>query len=284
MKNLNSPAAVTVMLAWLTCGPTYGSESPMNDLDATLGRMRGVIERYSSDQSSLGRYDGTPMSPERFRRLKEFYESWQRAAESMDFDGLDQDGRIDYLLLRNDVAHRLHTLEHQRRRDEEVQPLVPFWQPIVELEQARKRMEWADPAASAEKLAKLSRAIADARKAIDKELKTEKESKSDSKTESGKPSRVVANRAAQRVEDMREALEGWHKFYAGFDPEFTWWASQPYKEANGDLEKYAKFLRDEVVKRPKDSEEVIGDPIGREALLAELRFELIPYTPEELID
>jgi Bacterial protein of unknown function (DUF885) len=35
--------------------------------------------------------------------------------------------------------------------------------------------------------------------------------------------------------------------------------------------------------RPGDSSDIVGDPIGREALLSELRSEMIPYTPEELI-
>jgi uncharacterized protein (DUF885 family) len=35
--------------------------------------------------------------------------------------------------------------------------------------------------------------------------------------------------------------------------------------------------------RPGDSSDIVGDPIGREALLVELRSEMIPYTPEEII-
>lgn len=35
--------------------------------------------------------------------------------------------------------------------------------------------------------------------------------------------------------------------------------------------------------RPGDTSDIVGDPIGREALMSELRSELIPYTPEELI-
>jgi len=35
--------------------------------------------------------------------------------------------------------------------------------------------------------------------------------------------------------------------------------------------------------QPGSSEDIIGDPIGREALLSELAHEMIPYTPEELI-
>jgi uncharacterized protein (DUF885 family) len=35
--------------------------------------------------------------------------------------------------------------------------------------------------------------------------------------------------------------------------------------------------------RPGDASDIIGDPIGREALISELRSEMIPYTPEEII-
>ena len=33
-----------------------------------------------------------------------------------------------------------------------------------------------------------------------------------------------------------------------------------------------------------EDDPVIGDPIGREALLAALQYEMIPYTPEDLIE
>src|SRR5207249_5830247 len=35
--------------------------------------------------------------------------------------------------------------------------------------------------------------------------------------------------------------------------------------------------------RAGDTSDIVGDPIGREALLSELQSEMIPYTPEELI-
>src|SRR5947207_6288070 len=35
--------------------------------------------------------------------------------------------------------------------------------------------------------------------------------------------------------------------------------------------------------RPGDTSDIVGDPIGRDALLSELESEMIPYTPEELI-
>jgi hypothetical protein len=36
--------------------------------------------------------------------------------------------------------------------------------------------------------------------------------------------------------------------------------------------------------RPKATDEIVGRPIGREALLAALRFEMIPYSPEQLVE
>jgi len=33
----------------------------------------------------------------------------------------------------------------------------------------------------------------------------------------------------------------------------------------------------------RDASDIVGDPIGRDALLSELQSEMIPYTPEELI-
>ena len=35
--------------------------------------------------------------------------------------------------------------------------------------------------------------------------------------------------------------------------------------------------------KPGDDTAIVGDPIGREALMSELAYEMIPYTPEELI-
>src|SRR5262249_38705892 len=37
-------------------------------------------------------------------------------------------------------------------------------------------------------------------------------------------------------------------------------------------------------RRPKDGNEIVGRPIGREALLAALAAEMIPYSPEQLVE
>jgi uncharacterized protein (DUF885 family) len=210
------------------------------------------------------------MAPQRVRRMRESYEGWSKGLERIDFDALEQAGKIDYLLLKNHVERQSKRLEHASKRDAEVHALVPFWETIVALEQERKGMKWADGRGAAERLTSLQRAITEAKERVEKG--------------SLESNRITANRAAERVDDLRRSLETWYRFYFGYDPTFTWWAADPYKKADEELKKYADTLRQKLVKRSKESDEVLGDPIGREALLSELAHEMIPYTPEELIE
>jgi uncharacterized protein (DUF885 family) len=86
------------------------------------------------------------------------------------------------------------------------------------------------------------------------------------------------------VNDYRRRLESWFEFYNGYDPMFTWWVEDPYEKADETLGEYADFLRDTLVGiKEGDPEAMIGDPIGRDALLVELEYEMIPYTPEQLL-
>ena len=51
------------------------------------------------------------------------------------------------------------------------------------------------------------------------------------------------------------------------------------------LEKYSVLLKEKLAGIGKeDRDTIVGDPIGKDALLSELASELITYTPEELID
>jgi uncharacterized protein (DUF885 family) len=135
--------------------------------------------------------------------------------------------------------------------------------------------------------------------------------------------KTVANRAATTLRSLRNTLRGWFTFHNGYDPTFTWWVNEPYTTLDQALGAYATFLSERVVgvrsaertetaggrgapergaapafeggqrpgtgpPRPQiaragDSSDIIGDPIGRDALMAELAHEMIPYTPEELI-
>jgi len=255
--------------------------SVLPDVDVSESEMRGVIQTFTADSRSLHRFYVVEGSKLRRDRLKQFYSDWLDRLGKVNFDALGPDGRIDYLLLANDLTHQLRSLDLESKAYAEIQPLVPFANTIIDLEESRQRMEPLDAEKAAGSLDGLHKQIDDSRKAVEAEIK--KNSRADSKADA-LTKKPLANRATVAVDRLRATLKHWYGFYNGYDPLFTWWVAEPYKTADRALESYAKYLRETVVGvKPEDKETIIGDPVGREALLADLAHEMIPYTPEELI-
>jgi dipeptidyl-peptidase-4 len=253
----------------IAAGPASG--------DPSVTALRGRIERTLADLAALERSHAVPLSEKRRERLERFLADELRELEALDFDALDCDGRIDYLLLRSRLRFQERGLARERRRAGEVERLLPFAPGIVELEEARRRLDPIDPRRSAEALDGLAAKLAALRQELEAEIKTGKE-----------PSAIIgrpaARRAAAMTDSLRATLKRWHDFYAGYDPELTWWASRPYQELDKALEGHAGFIRKRLAGfSDGEDEPVIGDPIGREALREALEHEMIPYSPEELI-
>jgi uncharacterized protein (DUF885 family) len=274
---------------------------------APVSEMRSAIERYTVDRGSLTRSYPVAVSRSRRERFKKFYEEWLASLQSLDFDSMSQDGKIDYILFKNHLEYELRQLDIQSRQLTEIEPLVPFATTIIDLEEARRRMEPIDSAKVAATLNDLRKQVDERRRAIELGLRSGDSANSVKKT--------VANRAVQAINGLRGNLRNWYTFYNGYDPMFTWWNEEPYKSLDQSLTNYAGFLSERVVgirsaessaqtqggpnprpgtfqggqrpggntARPGDSSDIVGDPIGREALLVELRSEMIPYTPEEII-
>ncbi len=284
-------AAAALQSAVLAADPTASilpgvppkSIAPLDKIDVLPpSELRGLIELYQADLGSVERTYPVRMSLARHDRLREFYLQWLGLLEKHSFDNMSQDGKIDYLLLKNYLEHELRDLEIIAKRREEIGPIVPFAAAIVDLEESRRRMDPLDSPQAAETLAKLKKQIDLSSKILDAALSSG-DSKGES-TNSSKPSKVTAYRAAVALDSLRGTLKDWNTFYADYDPLFTWWNAEPYKQADKALSDYATQLREKVVGiKPGDETAIVGDPIGREALLSELAYEMIPYTPEELI-
>jgi len=250
----------------------------LNDVDSKQSELRGIIERYTSDRGSLARFYSVEASSVRNARMKQFYTEWLATLAKADFDSMSQDGRIDYLLFKNHLDHELRSLDLQIKALAEVAPLLPFGQTITDLEDARRRMESIDSAKTAALFTRMARQIDATGKAVEAGLKP------DAKPEAIKAKKTVVNRGVAAIVSLRNTLRNWYGFYNGYDPIFTWWVAEPYKSVDQALEKYAAFLREKVLGlKPGDTTEIVGDPIGHDALMSELAYEMIPYTPEELI-
>jgi len=253
-------------------------DSDLANDDVPLSEMRSVIERYTADRGSLARFFSVEASPARRARMKQFYAEWLASLAKLNFDAMSQDGKIDYVLFKNHLDHELRQLDIQEKAYAEVGALTPFASTITDLEDSRRRMEAIDSPKTAALLTKLSKQIDATSKAVEAGLKP------DAKADAIKVKKTVANRGVAAITSLRATLRNWFGFYNGYDPMFTWWVGEPYKSVDQALDKYAAFLRGSVLGlKPGDTTEIIGDPIGREALMSELAYEMIPYTPEELI-
>ncbi len=258
-----------------------------------------LVVRYTEDRGVLLRsYDLE--SPWRRERLAAFLDRWEERLAAVPFEGLETEGRIDWLLLGNELRHERRLTERQARWEAEMEPLVPFLPELVRLHRARRELEVVDPveaAAALSEAAERVRAVRDAvRRGLDEDGGGVAGGGAAGGTGGGgaaegqeaevlRPDPVVARRAATRVETLRETLGDWFRHHDGYDPMFSWWTRAPWRALDEALEAYLETLRRDVLRiREGEPEPIIGEPIGRQALLEDLEHEMIPYSPEELLE
>jgi uncharacterized protein (DUF885 family) len=282
--------------------------APDSGIDTSTSEMRAYIERFSADQDLLRRYYSIPFAPQTHDRMRRFYTEWKSELDRVDFDRLSEDGRIDHILFRNYLDRHLSHLDEDSQFESDAAPYIPFADAIIALFMDQRQIKPIDGKQSAATLSQLKQTCADTQKDLETKLSVIKD---DPRSLTAQRRREAANRAAQNLHELRKVLHNWFEFYDGYDPMFTWWAEEPYKEADAALDAYGKFLTEKIVglkppahdqKKPSSSEgdedayeqsmaaahpgdtsDIIGHAIGRDALLRELQFAMIPYTPEELI-
>jgi hypothetical protein len=227
-----------------------------------------MIERYAVDLRALERLHSTPLSAGRRDRLRALHQAALKDVQGLDLGPLAVDARVDAALLANHLRHELAELEREAALDAEIAPLVPFSDIVVNLEDARREMKDVDAPRAAATLTELAKAVKETRKGVDEK----------------KTSRTLARRASKRLDSLRQALGRWHRFHAGYHPEYTWWCAKPFEEADRELKDYQAFLADKVARLNAEGPEgLVGDPLGRDALTRELGYERIAYAPEELL-
>lgn len=237
--------------------------------------MRPTIEQYAEDLALVRRYHDLPMSAEDVERKRAFFRERQATLGGVDFDALDQDGRVEYLLFQGHLGYELRKLDLDAERWQQAAPFLPFASRVVEFASQRRAMARPEPREVAENLAALGKEAKEARTSLEARLDAE-----------GAIDRVAAHRALGLLEALRERLKEASDFYNEYDPVFTWWAAAPHEKAEKALEDYELCLREKVLGIKEDADEeppIFGDPIGREALVNELAHEWVPYTPEELV-
>ena len=242
----------------------------MNNQTPTPEPIRFQIERFAEDRGAVERFYDVEFSPNRRARLTILYRSALSELGNATFTSLDRDGQIDYLLFKNHLTAGIKKLDDDAKADAKCAKLLPFADRIIKLAEAQQQMRPVDGKTCAAEVKAIETSIAELHTAIDKGMKVDK---------------TTAFRAARSIEQLRRHFDRWFNFYKGYDPLFSWWVEEPFRKADTALAELPAYVREKLSGiKPGDKDAIVGDPIGREALLNALAAEHIPYTPEELID
>jgi hypothetical protein len=229
-----------------------------------------MITAYQADRGALFRLYTNRVSEEYFSRMQSFNQDYLDALEKKNYNSLSEDGKIDYVLFRNYLETQLAELNLEKRDFEEVKNVVAFGAPLHEFVVARRRANQPESQALAATWNKVAKKIDEQLAALPSTSKYTSWQKADL--------------AAMAVESLNGVVKEAYDFYFDYDPEFTWWMPEPWKKLDASMKAYAKALREHYTNSVKDDGSgIIGKPIGREALLNQLAFEMIAYSPEELI-
>ncbi len=268
-------AAILVSVPAIADGPPKPPEYAAPDLQKLIAvqgdKFAEATRQYDVDRATLLRTYPVPASPIRYARLARFYQSWRAALNKFDRSKLGFIARLDYSLLRIRVNQEWRHLKRQASEEAAIAPLLPFAATIVDLEETRRRMDPVDPVKAAGRVARFKKLIDGVREEFDDLAKSHHFSADQ------------INQAADLTTSLRFAFRNWFSFYDGYDPLFSWWLAQPYKEAEQAIQSYIGFLKDKAKESKFKAEE--GEikpfvaPVGTDApdlanLIAEPRSEL----------
>lgn len=229
-----------------------------------------MITTYQADRGALYRLYSNRISTEYFTRMQEFNQDYLETLESLNYNSFSEDGKIDYVLFRNYLEKELAEFDLERRAFDGVSSVLAFAPPLEEFVVGRRRAVRPDAqtlAASWEKVATQ----------VDQQL-------ANLPNTSKYTSWQNADLAAQAVESLNKVTAEAYRYYYDYDPEFTWWMPASWERLDTSMKNYGKALRTHYTNSVKDDGSgIIGRPIGREALENQLAFEMIAYSPEELI-
>jgi hypothetical protein len=207
-------AVLGILASWSMAAP---AQAPQRQADgwaddppalATLvsfarseSELRVAVERYLADKAALERRYEVQYSPTRSARLRAFHTGWQRRLTELDFDALNREGKVDYVLLRDRIAFDLALLDLGDRRWNEMAALLPFTDSIRVLQESRFDRRRAEPRATAARLDAIARQVDSLSRAL----------VADSHDVSGIVRRAgvtptIAFRAATHVETLRREL------------------------------------------------------------------------------
>ncbi|PJJ75227.1 uncharacterized protein (DUF885 family) [Thermoflavifilum aggregans] len=238
--------------------------------DQDFSEMAGAIIRFEAGWRDINRsMQDVPLQLIRTRNA--YLHQWEDSLQSVHFDRLSQEGKIDFILLQYTIQRNLDENNQQQQVWTVVRKLLPLTDSIFQIAGQRHVGNQLN--------ARHTAAIFDAfGKTLQRNARQiDLTDLSDMR---------LAYQVLQAVDHLHEILQDVYQFYNEYDPAFTWWMQTTYRFTDSVFSVYTDSLRAAVLRKENmhDQSGIHGVPIGREELMKLLHDEMIPYTPEELID
>jgi uncharacterized protein (DUF885 family) len=262
------PVRTSAQLSPEACVPCQEMPNLMDNYSADV---RAVVRYYTSSffgSRNEGNVSGG--SPEKRARLDLLNHEYLDKLGGLDIRNLPQECKVDYILFKRDLTERLRQSAGEAALYERLRVWFPFADSIYGIERLRRRGH----VLHSEQLAKDWFDDAKMITALRNRLRSD--------TTLGMPELYEAGLI---VADLKRAAASIYDFYNGYDPLFSWWMPKTYKELDTALTLYATQFREKNKRfASPDESGIVGHPVGRAELMHQLQYEMIPYTPEELID
>jgi uncharacterized protein (DUF885 family) len=268
------PLALAASITLLTnlSATAQPQPAPLATINPQTSDVHFLMTQYSADRGNLNRFYTIENSPERRERFQKLNNDYLQQLQQLKFNQLSVDSQVDYVLFQRTIQVDQRELAEEAAEVEKTKAWFPFADKFYALEKLRRRGTTINGEQVARDLTQWGRDIAEARKA------TEKLDKIDP---------ALAQRAEGTANGLRSALKSVYEFYNNYDPLFTWWVPEPYRKTDSLLAGYAAFFAKKAKVPPPvkdDGSGIAGVAVGRDALMQQLAFEYIPYSPEELIE
>jgi hypothetical protein len=261
-------------LAILLCITTtpFAQNGKSTDTYYQTSEVQPVMANYEADRGGLNRFYTVINSPERRERFRKFINDYLKQLEQLPFETMKTSGKVDYILFKRNLNNELRALDLEEKEYKAIYKYVAFGDPIYDLEKLRRRGTAMNGSDVTNKLNTMEQQLKAVSNALTSEPVLDLQ---------------LAIRAEATVNGLRNALRSTYEFYNGYDPQFTKLVPAPYTSLDAALGKFATQLRDKGNKatlQKDDGSGIVGNPIGREELIRQLQYEMIPYSPEELVD
>lgn len=262
-------ARLLVFVVSLFC--CSGLHAQPADLYQQTSEVNNIMVQYRADYGNLQRFYVIENSPERRARLLETVNTYISRLQQLDFEKLNTGTKVDYILFNRDLHEAQYDLQKEAQEYNAVVQWLPFADTIYQMGKLRRRGAVPDAQKTANDLNSIAKTVKGLQQKFGKEKAISVE---------------LGRRAQGMIQGLRSALKSTFEFYNGYDPLFTWWVPQPYHVADSLLAGYADSIRAKersITPQKDDGSGIVGNPIGTEELKRRLQYEMIPYTPEELV-